>query len=224
MATYVLVHGAWGGGWIYKQTAAALRAAGHEVHVPTLTGLGERDHLKGLPIDLSLHVRDVTNLIDYEELSDVILCGHSYGGMVITGVAAQRGDRLRTLFYLDAFLPADGQALWDIADDAARAHYIDGQRDRPGWVAPFPGAANPRLNRHPLLTLTEPVRFTGKEAAVRNRTYVYATRDAPTVFTKFHEAVRNDPAWKAESVPTGHIVMWDDLDALVGLLLAEAER
>jgi len=227
MATFVLVHGAWSGGWGYSGVARALRAAGHEVHVPTLTGLGERVHLAHPGIDLSLHVADVVNLIECEELDDIILCGHSYGGMVITGVATKLGARIRTLFYLDAFLPKDGEALWDIADDAARAHYIDAQRDSPGMIAPFsgpPGTTPRRLSRHPLLTLTEPVRFTGAEAQVRHRTYVYATRDAPTVFTKFHEEVRADPAWKVATVPTGHVVMADDPDALVALLLDEVER
>ncbi len=145
MATYILVHGAWSGGWGYKPIARALRAAGHEVYVPTLTGLGEREHLASGAIDLTLHITDVVNMIDYEDLSDVILCGHSYGGMVITGVAAAVGDRIRTLFYLDAFLPKDGEALWDIADDFARRHYIDAQRDTPGLVAPLrlPGAEGP---------------------------------------------------------------------------------
>jgi len=227
MATYVLVHGAWSGGWGYKAIARALRAAGHDVYVPTLTGLGERDHLASPSIDLALHVRDVVNMIDYEDLSDIILCGHSYGGMVITGVAAAVGERIRTLFYLDAFLPKDGQALWDIADDAARRHYIDAQRDCPGMIAPFsgpPGATPRRLNRHPLLTLTQPVRLTGEERKVRNRTYVYATRDAPTVFTKFYEEVREDPAWRVHTVPTGHVVMMDDPEGLTRLLLEEAAR
>jgi pimeloyl-ACP methyl ester carboxylesterase len=226
MATYVLVHGAWSGGWGYKQIAKALRAAGHEVYVPTLTGLGEREHLASPAIDLTVHITDVVKMIDYEDLSDIILVGHSYGGMVTTGVAAAIGERIRTLLYLDAFLPKDGEALWDIADDMARRHYIDAQRDTPGLVGPLrlPGAETTgrRLNNHPLLTLTEPVRFTGKEAAVKNHTYVYATRDAPTVFTKFYEAVSADPAWKARTIATGHIVMVDDPDGLVALLLEEA--
>ena len=223
MAVFILVHGAWNGGWGYRDVTKALRAAGHEVHVPTLTGLGERVHLASPAIDLSVHIADVVNLIEAEDLTDIILCGHSYGGMVITGVATAVGARIRTLFYLDAFLPADGQALWDIADDAARRHYIDAQRDSPGMVAPFPGS--PRtLQPHPLLTLLEPVRFTGQEAGIRNRTYVYATRDAPTVFTKFHESVRDDPAWKVRTMPTGHVVMLDDPAGLTALLLEEVDR
>jgi pimeloyl-ACP methyl ester carboxylesterase len=108
MATFVLVHGAWHGGWCYARVARLLRAAGHDVYTPTLTGVGERAHLAALSMTLTTHVRDIVNVLEYENLSDVILCGHSYGGMVITGVAAAAGERIRTLFYLDAFLPEDG--------------------------------------------------------------------------------------------------------------------
>jgi pimeloyl-ACP methyl ester carboxylesterase len=224
MATFVLVHGAWGGGWGWSHIGRALRAAGHDVHVPTLTGLGERIHLASPAIDLSLHVRDVANLIEYEELSDVILVGHSYGGMVITGVAGVMADRIRTLFYLDAFLPKHKQSLWDIADDPSRRHYIEAQRGRPGMVEPFaqPGAGR-RLSAHPLLTLTEPV-SSAAAGGIANRTYVYATRDAPTVFTKFHQEVEADPAWKVRTMATGHIVMADDPEGLIALLLEEVDR
>jgi pimeloyl-ACP methyl ester carboxylesterase len=225
MATYVLVHGAWAGSWVWSGIAQALRVAGHDVWVPTLTGLGERSHLSNAAIDLDVHIRDVANLIDYEGLSDIILVGHSYGGMVITGVAGLMADRLRTLFYLDAFLPQDGEALWDIADDAARKHYIDGQRAHPGLVAPFfEQGGRSKLSPHPLLTLTQPVTTGGAEDKVANHTYVYATRDAPTVFTKFYDRVRADPTWKVREVATGHVVMIDDPDRLTALLLEEAER
>lgn len=228
MATFVLVHGAWGGGWVYKDVAKALRSEGHDVYVPTLTGLGEREHLASPSIDLSTHVQDVVNVIRYERLDDVILCGHSYGGMVITDTAGAIGERIRTLFYLDAFLPGDGQALWDIADEAAHRHYVEGQRDTPGLILPMGNrrvdGEPPHMNRHPLLTLTEPVRMTGAERNVRNRTYVYATREAPTIFTKFHEQVSADPAWKTCTVDTGHMVMFDDPQGLIQLLLAEADR
>jgi pimeloyl-ACP methyl ester carboxylesterase len=223
MATYVLVHGAWAGGWVYKGTARALREAGHEVYVPTLTGLGERVHLASPGITLSIHIADVVGVLEHENLTDVILVGHSYGGMVVTGVAAAAGARIRSLVYLDAFLPQDGQNLWDIADEAARRHYIDAQRDTPGLVAPFPGTGR-ALDHHPLMTLLEPVRFTGAEATVRNRTYIYATRGAPTIFTKFYENVKADPAWRVHEVDAGHVVMFDAADALNTMLLAEAER
>ena len=111
MANFVLVHGAWHGGWCYRETAAALRAAGHTVFTPTHTGVGERFHQSAENITLETHIRDVCGCIEWEELSDVILVGHSYGGMVITGVADRMSDRIRSLVYLDAFVPEHGDSL-----------------------------------------------------------------------------------------------------------------
>ena len=110
MASFVLVHGAWHGGWCWRDVRRALEEHGHTVFTPTLTGLGERSHLLSPDIDLETHIADVINLLVWEELNDVILVGHSYGGMVIIGVADQAKDRLRHIVYLDAFLPADGES------------------------------------------------------------------------------------------------------------------
>jgi pimeloyl-ACP methyl ester carboxylesterase len=115
MATYVLVHGGGHGGWCYQRVARRLRAAGHEVHAPSLTGLGEREHLLGPHVDLHLHARDVAALIEVEDLGDVILVGHSYGGMVITGAADLVTDRVGRLVFLDAANPVNGQSLMDVA-------------------------------------------------------------------------------------------------------------
>ncbi len=220
MAKFVLVHGAWGGGQGWAPVRKLLQAQGHEVHVATLTGLGEKKHLISPSITLDTHVTDVTSLIETEGLTDFVLAGHSYGGMVITETANRLGDRIRALVYVDAFLPRDGEALWDIADDPSRKHYIDAQRDMPGLVAPFPGSPS-FLTRHPLLTLLEPVRMTAKAQAIAKRTYVYATRGAPTVFTKFHARVATDPAWKVHSVDTGHGVM-QEMPAEVAAILQQA--
>ncbi len=105
-STYVLVHGAWHGGWCWKRVVPALRAAGHEVYTPTLTGLGERAHLANPAIDLSMHIADIVNLLEAEELDKVVLVGHSYGGMVVTGVADRAASRLRRVVYLDALARA----------------------------------------------------------------------------------------------------------------------
>jgi pimeloyl-ACP methyl ester carboxylesterase len=114
MATFVLVHGGGHGGWCYQKVARRLRADGHEVHTPTLTGLGERSHLVGPQVDLELHVTDVVNVLDFEDLRDVILVGHSYGGMVITWVADRAADRVGKLVFLDAANPVNGQSLVDV--------------------------------------------------------------------------------------------------------------
>jgi len=115
MATYVLVHGGAHGGWCYQRVARLLRAAGHEVYTPTLTGLGERSHLVGPHVDLNLHVRDVAAVLQYEDLRDVILVGHSYGGMVVTGAGGCAADRIGRLVYLDAANPRNGESLVDVS-------------------------------------------------------------------------------------------------------------
>ncbi len=115
MATYVLVHGGGHGGWCYQRVAKLLRSAGHDVTTPTMTGLGERSHLLDSRVDLSLHIQDIVSILHYDDLWEVILVGHSYGGMVITGVADRAADRVGKLVFLDAANPQDGQSLVDVA-------------------------------------------------------------------------------------------------------------
>jgi len=120
--TYVIVHGAWGGGWDWKHVDQLLSADGHTVYRPTLTGLGEHSNLDSTNIDLDTHIQDVVNVILWEDLHDVVLVGHSYGGMVITGVADRVPDRIRHVIYLDALLPENGE---------------DANNARPGWTNRF---------------------------------------------------------------------------------------
>jgi pimeloyl-ACP methyl ester carboxylesterase len=140
MATYVLVHGAWGGAWCWSRVRRALQAGGQEVFTPTLSGLGERSHLNSRHVDLSTHVSDVTNLTQWEDLSDVVLCGHSYAGCVISGVADQIPERIRALVYLDAFVLEDGECLFDlIGPERARSMREQAQAYGDGWkVEPMP--------------------------------------------------------------------------------------
>ena len=149
LATYVLVHGGAHGGWCYGPVARALRAAGHEVHTPTMTGVGERSHLLRPDIDLDFHIRDILAVLQYEDLRDVILVGHSYGGMVITGVADRAPDRVGHLVYLDAAMPEQGQSLADIAAplmEAARRE--SAHRRRRGARALPRHRADAELRRH----------------------------------------------------------------------------
>src|SRR5262245_49948484 len=127
MATYVLVHGGAHGGWCYQRVARILRSAGHEVYTPTMTGVGERSHLLSRRIDLDLHIDDITAVLHYEDLRDVILVGHSYGGMVITGVADRAAARIGRLVYLDAATPVNGQSLVDVAGPIILATRPSGQ-------------------------------------------------------------------------------------------------
>ena len=161
----------------------------------------------------------------------MILVGHSYGGMVITGVSSRCAERIRTLVYLDAFLPADDQALWDIAGEQGRAFYIDGQRATPGLVSPIGIAATPetaeaastrrrKLDHHPLLTLTEPVHLDGSEKTIKGHTYILATKRPG--FQRFYDQVKDDPAWTVKTIDTGHVVMMEDPEGLVRLLVEDA--
>jgi pimeloyl-ACP methyl ester carboxylesterase len=235
MATFVLVHGAWHGGWCYARVARKLRAAGHEVYTPTLTGVGERAHLACLDVTLSLHIKDICNVIKYENLNDFILCGHSYGGLVITGVAAELGERIRTLFYLDAFVPDDGQCLFDFLPAEQVSGFVLGAKATGGHLPPIPTAAfnvnaadaawvEQTCVPQAIATFAEPVKLTGKEKKVKNRTYVLATGYDMHVFDQFHEKLKGDRAWKVRTAACGHDVMLDMPDELTKLLLEEVDR
>jgi pimeloyl-ACP methyl ester carboxylesterase len=133
MATFVVAHGAWSAGWAWKKMRPLMRAAGHEFWTPTYTGLGEREQLGTPETSLDTHIEDIIAVLEIEHLEDVILIGHSYGGMVATGVADRARDRIRHIVYVDAFAPKDGQSVFDLADPAARPH--DRRRQGEWWLA-----------------------------------------------------------------------------------------
>ena len=137
MSTFVLVHGAWHGSWCWKRVRRALQARGHEVFTPTLTGVGERSHLLAPQVDLDTHINDVVNCVKWEELSDVVLCGHSYGGCVIRGAADRIADRIGALVYLDAFVPETGRSLHDTLPQKTRDGQVDlAKAAGEGWKLP----------------------------------------------------------------------------------------
>jgi pimeloyl-ACP methyl ester carboxylesterase len=139
-STFVLVPGGAHGGWCYQRVARRLQASGHLVHAVTLTGVGERAHLVNPQVDLNTHIQDVVNVLVYEDLHDVVLVGHSYGGMVITGVADRVPDRIGKIVYLDAANPVDGQSLVDVSPDVAKARELASTvNDTEVVLAPFPG-------------------------------------------------------------------------------------
>ena len=117
-STFLVCHGAWSAGWAWKKMHPLMAAAGHRLVTPTQTGIGERAHLANPSIDLETHIQDILNVIRYEDLRDIVLIGHSYGGMVATGVADRARDRITQLIYLDAFVPDDGQSLLDLNEPA----------------------------------------------------------------------------------------------------------
>ena len=195
---------------MWQRLAPVLRKAGHEVLTPSLTGIGERAHLASPSVDLNAHIADVLGAIRYERLKEMVLVGHSYGGMVVTGVADRAPDVVKTLVYLDAFVPQPGQALIDLVRPEVRAHIpkdaaavpplppqAQGMKD-PTEVAWFDGRRDPQ----PIKTFTQPLGLEGRYRGPR--AYVFCTGYSPTSFTPFAERARNDRAWRYHELPTHH--------------------
>jgi pimeloyl-ACP methyl ester carboxylesterase len=234
--TFVLVHGAWHGGWSYAPVAERLRARGHAVYTPSLTGCGERSHLIGGAINLSLHIQDVLNVFRYERIERAVLAGHSYGGMVVTGVADRIADKIPALVYLDAFVPEDGQSIWDVNIPANTARYLAAAGDTGGFSVPAPPASFWGLNKndwplyealcgpHPVACFTERIKLTGAHKAIRKRIYVHATEiGRPCAFLQFYDRYKNDPGWIAHALACGHDVTLDMPDKTTEILLSAAE-
>ena len=234
MATYVLVHGGGHGGWCYQRVARRLRSAGHEVYTPTLTGLGERSHLLSPAIDLDLHLTDVVALLHYQDLRDVILVGHSYGGMVITGVADRATDRVGRIVYLDAANPVNGQSLVDVAGPIIEAtrpsgEVVDGVEL---VLLPFPeaglfyGVTDPddvawmadRLTGHPWSCFEQPLRLTNETALWAIPQYhIVCTSTLATRDSELMEQAR--AAGRLWEVDTGHDLMITEPVAVADALL-----
>ena len=173
MTTYVLVPGACHGRWCFDDLAAALRDDGHRVLTPTLTGVAERAHLAHAGVNLDTHIADVLSDFHAHRVTDVVLVGHSYGGMVITAVADRIPDRVHTLVYLDAFVPRDGESCWSLTNDEQRQWYIG--VDATGYGVPPLPFFDERATAHPLASLLQPVRLGDEPPRIR-RIYVAAQR------------------------------------------------
>lgn len=232
MTTFLVAHGAWTAGWGWKKMHPLIRAAGHRLVTPTLTGLGERAHLADPGVDLDLHVQDLLGVLTYEDLSDVVLIGHSYGGMVATGVADRARDRIATLVYLDAFVPEDGQSLFDLQSAEGRADLRDrANRDGDGWrVSPNPmpkdtapedfAWSNPKRRPQPIKTMEQPLRLSGAPLTLP-RHYIWCKLTGPHSFRRFHDQALGASGWRChalESTHNPHITMPETLcDLLVGI-------
>ena len=216
MATFLVAHGAWSAGWAWKKMRPLMRERGHEFITPTYTGLGERAHLARPEIDLETHIADVLGVIEYEDLRDFILVGHSYGGMVSTGVADRAADRISQFVYLDAFVPRDGDSLFSLLPEDARARMQTLARSSgDGWRVPAnpmppdtPQAdvdwALPRRMMQPIRAFEQPLRLTGAVERLR-RTYVYCSRPAPgDGFRRFYERAKTEPGWRHHEIYASH--------------------
>ena len=216
MATFVVAHGAWSAGWAWKKMHPLMRERGHRLVTPTYTGLGERAHLAHPGIDLDTHIDDILGVLHAEDLSEVVLVGHSYGGMVATGVADRAAARIARLVYLDAFVPRNGESLLDLVSAEARANMRkaagesgEGWRIPPNPLPPDTDQLDvswimPRRVTQPLGTFEQPLSLTGASALLP-RTYVYCTRPSPgDVFRKFAERARGEPRWRSLEIDASH--------------------
>jgi pimeloyl-ACP methyl ester carboxylesterase len=234
MATFVLVHGAWRGSWCWKRVRHGLQALGHDVFTPTLTGVGERSHLLSPQVTLDTHIDDIINLLQWEELTNVVLCGHSYGGCVISGVVDRIPDRIGALVYLDAFVLEDGQSLHDALPAAHRDAQVDlARRVGDGWkVPPIPAEAfnlNPadrawvdrQCTMQPLATFQQPIRLSGGSQSPKNITFILATGFDNSPFPPFYDRA-NAQGWTTTKIDCGHDVMLDRPEELTRALASVA--
>jgi pimeloyl-ACP methyl ester carboxylesterase len=234
MATFVLVHGAWHGSWCWKRVRSALQALGHDVFTPTLTGVGERAHLLSPHVNLDTHINDVVNLIVWEDLTHVVLCGHSYGGAVISGVADRVSERIGALVYLDAFVLEDGQSIHDTLPLAHRELQLDlAQRVGDGWkVPPIPAEVfnvNPadrawvdsQCTMQPLATFQQPLELSAALHAPIGTTFILATGFHDSPFLPHYERAKVK-GWSTATVDCGHDVMLDRPEELTGILASIA--
>ena len=213
------------------RVADRLRARGHDAFAPTLTGLGDRAHLLHPGINLSLHIADVLGTIRSERLTDFVLVGHSYGGCVISGVAEAVPKAIRSIVFLDAFVPANGDAMIDLVQPAVQ-EIIQGVLERGETTVPVRDAAAFKVNEkdrawvdslavpQPLATMTEKMSLTGARERIANKIYIRASGYPNVSFDKAYARAKANPTWRTYEVPCGHDVMIDDPERLTEILLA----
>lgn len=239
MATIVVCHGAWSASWAWKKMHPLMRAAGHALHVPCYTGLGERRHLLNRDIALGTHIDDVCGHIEMEDLSGIVLIGHSYGGMVATGVADRVRDRIAHLVYLDAFVPRDGECLLALQSPAHRSKVEAQARDNgEGWlVVPQPPPPDtspedlawmaPRRFSQPLSTFATPVSLPNGDFA-GPRSYIFCSRVGPAdSFRQFFQRAQTEPGWgyaELDSSHNPHITVPEALRAVLERLVGPATQ
>jgi pimeloyl-ACP methyl ester carboxylesterase len=242
--TYVLVHPAWHGGWCWKKVTPLLRARGHDVYTPTLTGLGERSHLAHPEIGLETHIQDVVNVLKYEDLGQAILVGHSSSGAVITGVADRVPEQLAHLVYLDAFVPADGQTMMDIIPPERRKGMEQRvQAEGKGWLLPSLAPAPwdqflreawritdeadrqwmlARLTPTPFKVFKDPVRRSNPAAEKLPRTFIRCLQWPNPMFDRYADTARETTGWRYRELPTSHEPFVTHPQDLTKLLLEAA--
>jgi pimeloyl-ACP methyl ester carboxylesterase len=220
--TFVLVHGAWHGGWCWRRVADRLAAKGHYVVAPTLSGVGEHSHLPPDSINLTTQINDVIGEIKWKDLNGIVLVGHSYAGMVVTGVAEQLQNRIAAIVYLDAFMPADAQSLYDLnhAPPPPPTERISPPRPAAYFhVNPTDSAwVDSKLTPHPMQCFTEKLKVTGAYQAIPKKLYIRAPLFKSAAFDAALARCQTDRSWKTATVTCGHDVMIDQPAELTAIL------
>ena len=217
----VIVHGAWGGGWAFGDTEQLLRSRGYDVYRPTLTGQGERVHLASPDVDLDTHIEDVVNTLLFEDLHNIILVGHSYGGIVITGVADREPGRIRHLIYLDALIPKDGDSWRGLSGEGGAAA-LDEMISDGGLVPPWTSPDDPRPKDvpHPAGAYEQPIRLSGAGDSIP-ASYVLTAEDPSRPesdeFFRFAEMARSRD-WQIYILESDHNPQWSNVDGLARML------
>ncbi|WP_330346990.1 alpha/beta fold hydrolase [Streptomyces sp. NBC_00582] len=217
---FVMVPGGWQGGWVFDAVAAELHRDGHHVEAVTLSGL-ESDGPVDVerPPNLDTHVDQVADVIARGDGTPVALCGHSYGGMVIAGVADRLGDRLDQLVFIDAYVPDDGDSCWSLTSDSFRELFMAGARADGRWVA-VPEGLDPRARPHPLASFVQSIRLGGDRGHALGRTYISGGAWPGSPFVSLTEQLREDPGWRVHEIPVGHNIARRDPHNLAAVLRA----
>jgi pimeloyl-ACP methyl ester carboxylesterase len=230
MTTFVLVHGAWHGGWCWNRVAQLLSAKQHTVITPTLTGLGERSHLLNPGIDLETHILDVVNVMKWQELREIVLVGHSYGGAVISGVAERMETSIASLVMLDAFIPANGQSVSDLMVPQRRDAILKAASEGTTSFPPVPAAAfnvnesdrgwvDAQCTPHPIKCFLQKLELTGARDRIAKKAYIRAANYDSTPFDAALSQAR-DTGWRTFEMAAGHDVMIDAPAQLAEMLEA----
>ena len=230
--TFVLVHGAWHGGWCWRRVSDLLEKQGHKVFTPTLTGVGERSHLMSKDINLDTHITDLVNVFKWEDLKDVCLVVHSYGGWPGSGALEQIGDRVSSIVWLDAFKPENGQRGFDFASEISRKRFLAAvEKGEPGRPAPTAEAfrvisekdrawVDSKTTPQPNGVAIQPIKLTGAREKVAKKTYIRAAKYPQPAFDQALAECKADKSWRTfEATESGHDVMVDAPQWLVDVLL-----
>lgn len=228
-STYVLVHGAWQGGWAWSRFKPLLEAKGHRVYAPTLTGLAERASSLTKDVNLSTHIEDVIRLIIAEDLEDIVLVGHSYGGMVVSGVADRMPEKVKALVVLDGFVPEDGKAMREYWP-ASVMSYLDKEAEKNGGVSvpPLPAEqlavaienrafVDANATPQPYGTFNEVIRLTGAGDRIAKKIYIRAAKFRSHPFDAVMKRLQSDPGWYTAGIDSGHEPMIDEPQRLAEL-------